>query len=456
MKKVLLAFIFLANVLFANEQIAPTANLQAEPIIQDEIDFQNKVSNANNPSYITKTNESMNDYFERIASEMGFTYGPNTQKDKFFYNSSSAVSVLANDKDFGKAVVIAYDKAVIEMQAQYIVDIFGKIATEKIKENFANYSTDAREFPEFEYGSKLEAIFDKTLDFVGANLDDSLKKLGVEPENIKNIDKKDIFRDKFFQLVTTTAYGNISGLIPIETRVSQDASTGAYEVGVVGVISSKTRQIARDMASKRESLIEGRGMNLLELLPQKKEDFIKEVGLRLAYNEEGKPAILSYGIWSYGGTNTDPYLLKREKEIAQNTAREKADAAISEFINTNISFKNEQKTGEIIAQTLKREVSNEGENISEQMTKNIIDESLRKIRTSSKGTIKGNRTLKTWEAKDSNGINYIGVVRFYTYENVAAIDNLLGKKKVVKEQKPAKKTKQVERVSKRINDIDDF
>lgn len=455
MKKVLQTLAFLASLLVANEEIATAKSEEPTAIVQDEVDFQNKVSNANNPSYITTTAESMDDYFERIASEMGFSYGPNSQNDKFFYKSSSAVSLQANDKDFAKALVVAYDKAVIEMQAQYIVDIFGKIATEKIKENFANYSTNAREFPEFEYGSKLEAIFDKTLEFVGANLDDSLKKLGVEPENIKEVDKKDIFRDKFLQLVTTTAYGNISGLIPIETRISKDALSGAYEVGVVGVISSKTRQIARDMAVKRESLVQGKGRNLLELLPEKKEDFIKEVGLRLAYDEEGNPAILSYGIWSFSGKNTDPYLLKREKEIAQNTAREKADAAISEFINTNISYKNEQKTGEIIAQTLKREASKDGENISEKMTKDIIDESLKQIKASSHGTIKGNKTLKTWEAKDENGINYIGVVRYYTYENVAAIDNLLNKKVEKKIKKP-KQTKPVERVSKRINDIDDF
>lgn len=89
------------------------------------------------------------------------------------------------------------------------------------------------------------------------------------------------------------------------------------------------------------------------------------------------------------------------------------------------------------------------------MTKDIIDESLKQIKASSHGTIKGNKTLKTWETKDENGINYIGVVRYYTYENVAAIDNLLNKKVEKKIKKP-KQAKPVERVSKRINDIDDF
>lgn len=95
----------------------------------------------------------------------------------------------------------------------------------------------------------------------------------------------------------TNAIGSMSGLVPVQTIVTQ--RRGEYDVGVVAVISNKTRQLAKDMALARQSAIKGKGKAISEYLPKDTKGFLNEYGIRLVYDENGAPIILSYGNWGY-------------------------------------------------------------------------------------------------------------------------------------------------------------
>src|SRR5690606_1476923 len=93
------------------------------------------------------------------------------------------------------------------------------------------------------------------------------------------------------------AVHSMQGLVPVQTRIfTQDGPNGkAVVVGVIAVRSEKTLQFARDISRKQPSLVTGTPRSLTELLPPDPEGYLDEIGLRFAYDEQGRPMLLAYG-----------------------------------------------------------------------------------------------------------------------------------------------------------------
>jgi len=112
------------------------------------------------------------------------------------------------DPQYGDALVNAYDKAMMNLQNQYLMARFGKNIVNKAKSFYSDRSTHAKEIELPNVGAKgfigkILRIFDKSLDVTDKKLDKELVKLGVSPEEIEKMTpkiKKDIFRDKFIVL----------------------------------------------------------------------------------------------------------------------------------------------------------------------------------------------------------------------------------------------------------------
>lgn len=73
-----------------------------------------------------------------------------------------------------------------------------------------------------------------------------------------------------------------------------------------------------------------------------------------------------------------------------------ADAAIIEFINTNLSLKDERTTGDTYEEIIKQSINVNDSSTQEQTQNitNIIDKVNSKIKASTSGKIRGIRTLK--------------------------------------------------------------
>ncbi len=246
----------------------------------------------------------------------------------------------------------------------------------------------------------------------------------------------------------------MSGLVPVQTIITQ--RRGQYDIGVIAVVSSKTRQLAKDMVLSRKSNITGKGKNISEYLSQDDKGFLNEYGIRLVYDEKGLPVILSYGNWGYVADTNNAKKTNILEDKAKNTAATIADVAIVEFINTNLSLVDETTTGESYEEIIKQSF-NINDNTTQEETQNfmnIIEKINTKIKASASGKIRGISTLKKWSYTSDNGVEHVGVVRFYSYANVANINETLNPKS---SKVPIKKSSSnIQRSSNVVNDIDDF
>lgn len=264
---------------------------QPVEITQQDINTQNEMSDASTKDITPK---SIEDFFEEFADNFGIEYGI-TKDGKTFYTGKSTVAVNDTDPQFAQALQNAYQKAMLNLQSEFIRDAFGRIATSKIQNYEADNSTNAKEFDELPKGDKVDQILNKLTQLAGAQLDKALKDLGIDTNSLSEDRKKTLLKQEFLNKTMTNAIGSMSGLVPVQTIVTQ--RRGEYDVGVVAVISNKTRQLAKDMALARQSAIKGKGKAISEYLPKDTKGFLNEYGIRLVYDENGAPIILSYGNW---------------------------------------------------------------------------------------------------------------------------------------------------------------
>lgn len=445
MKKILfIGSLVVASLLYAQD-------IQNTQISQQDINTQNEMSNASTKDISPK---SIEDFFEEFADKFDIKYGV-SKNAKTFYTGKSTVIINDTDPQFAQALQNAYQKAMLNLQSEFVKDAFGRIATSKIQSYEADNSTNAREFEELPKGGAIKQILNKLSQLAGAKLDKALNDLGIDTKSLSEDRKKTLLKQEFLSKTITSALGSMSGLVPVQTIVTQ--RRGEYDVGVIAVISNKTRQLAKDMALSRKSNIKGKGKAISEYLPKDKKGFLNEYGIRLIYDENGAPVILSYGNWGYVADSSNAKKTNILEDSAKETALTMADAAIVEFINTSISLKDERTTGESYEDIIKQSINlnDNSTQVQTQNITNIIDKVNSKIKASASGKIRGIRTLKKWSYTSENGIEHVGAVRFYSYENLANANEAL-KPKTNTQKNEVKKSSNIQRNSNIINDIDDF
>ena len=404
--------------------------------------------------------DSVEDWADSVLEKFGISsFGENN--GKYFVFAQQSVSLKPTDPQYGDAVVNAFDKAMMKVQERYVMDLFGKISTEKIHKMFSDRSTNAKQIdlppaasPTF--WNKLMFVLDKKLDVETKKLDQELISMGVDPNELKTMPKtikKDLFRDTFIKKTLQQASGEISGLVPVQTTLVRDAN-GNTVIGVVAVASQKTKQIAKDIALQRKSLVKGRGRDLATLLPRSPREFLSTMGVRLAYDKDGSPAIISYGMASYRPDSGDDYINDELRSEAVANASANADAQIAEMVNGYMSAKTERKNGEETRKYVEREVKI-GSDTLEKTVKNIIKTVNKNVKSSAKMRVQGISTLKRWRYTSKEGVKFVGVVRVWKYSTLNAINQFKNpqKSKASVKKKVHRTFQQESRV---INSMDDF
>lgn len=438
--------------------VGQAAEPQAQPqvsstaVVQSDIEEQNALSDSSTKDITPK---SLNDFFDEFADQHDINYGEDNN-GKVFFSGRATVALAATDPSFAKALNLAFDNAMLNMQAEFVRNAFGRQSSELKQTLFSDDSTNAREFEKLPAEGRFAQLLDKAVKLTGAKLDSALQEMGVEAAGLTEERKKVLFADALVQKISESAFGSMQGLVPVQTSMTQ-VSADHYEVGVIAVMSGKTRQVASDMRQKRASLITGKGRQVKDVLPEKNEGYISEHGIRLIYNESGAPVIISYGQWSYQ-PDSDPYMNNRKKEVATDQATSRADAAVSAFINTAIQFKRSSESSAQIERSITETVNGNDTSLSEKTAKDIIDITNKEITSRSDMNLRGLRTVKRWDAKDANGVVYVGVVRMYSHANVENTNQMVAplSSQGSKAQSTPKSSQRVTRKSRVVNDMDDF
>jgi hypothetical protein len=436
--------------------VASIAEDNSGVISQADVTEINKMADTN---AVSNASDNMDDWFDSVLENFGFdSFGENN--GKFILSQSQSVSLKQTDPQYGDALVNAFDKAMLGLQEKYVMIRFGRIATNKVRSFYSDRSTRAKEIDlpavtHKTYLSKVLLLLEKNLDVTALELDKQLLELGVDPNELTSltpVQKKDVFRDKFIKNTMRQASGSVAGLFPIQTSVITD-SKGRTVVGVVAVASAKTLQIAKDISLQRQSLMSGKGRDIKSLLPTSKEEFIGTLGVRLAFDLDGTPAIISYGIASFMPDTGDDYINDELKADAKSAAIANADAQIAEIINGRMNVKNERQTGEEIRKYVEREMKVDSDTIEKEL-KNIIKITNKNAKSSASARLQGISTVKSWRYTTEQGQKFVGTVRVWRYSTLAAVKSFNKPKARRSRHKGAFEESQT--TSKPVNTSDDF
>jgi len=413
------------------------------------------------------------DFEQRFGQAVGTAQG-----GRVYYSGMSTIEGdSAADPHYGTQLALAYERAMFDMQADYILQNYGRLKITAIRTVFEDQSSDKDALDPAELqksaaagGGRLEAMLDKALVLVEKKLDNALVKEGVPAEDIQKMSveqKKNLFKDNLNKQVLKSAYQNMQGLVPVQTRIFPIEENGkkTMAVAVIAVQSEKTRQFARDIARKRATLVKGNPRPLQEILPSDTKGYLNEIGLRYTYDESGRPMLLAYGRTSVPmepGWSASRAI--RAKQNAQRIAQAMAEANIVEFMNTNIRVSSSADVG-AINETWARQITqvDNGKPGEVQQLKDRIVETTQKFMTSGSATaageLRGTAILKRWDVKDANGVVHVGTVVGWTYgqlDNANAVDaQKRGGTSAQQGETPAAASDQSRR-SKVVNSKDDF
>ncbi len=387
--------------------------------------------------------QSHNDWVAQFEQEFGQSTG-RAMNGRVFYSGRATISAdSAADPHYGTQLALAYERAMFDLQADYILQNYGRLKSAAVRTIFDNQSSDKDAMDPVELnqaleagGSKLEALLDKALMLADKKLDNALVEEGVPADDIQKMSveqKKNLYKDNFNKKIIKSAYQNMQGLVPVKTRIAPAEANGkkTMEVGVIAVQSEKTRQFAKDIARKRPTLVKGSPKLLSDVLPASQAGYLNEIGLRYVYDESGQPMLLAYGRTSVPmDPNWSASRAMRAQQNAQSIAQAMAEANIVEFMNTNIQVSTSVEIGDINEEWAKQitDITNGKPGDVQQLKENISETTqafFKSGKASAAGDLRGTSVLKRWEQKDDNGVVHVGTVVGWTYSqlnNANAID----------------------------------
>jgi hypothetical protein len=395
-----------------------------------------------------------------------------TKNGRTFYYGEAIVNVSPSDPAFVKELVMGYEKAMLDMQANYILQTFGRESVKKIYEMFEDDSTNAQDFPPIQEANtlakegKIGVIVDKFLDVIENDLDKKLQEQGVPEDKIKKAtieQKKELFKESFYVKNIKKAYHSMQGLVPYKVKYATTTNSRGdlTRIAVIAVVSPKTIQFAKDIARKRATNVHGKPRKLDTLIPKSEDALMNEIGLRYTYDEQGRPMLISYGLWSVVLKTTNPVRYQKKLDLAQRKARLRAESYIGDFIKTRLTATETHNTGSLSKEIAKKitTLSKEGSESQESIEdiKETIDKYSKKFTAQSNFSLQGTREVRSWHKENpKNNLVYVGSVVTWTYKQ---LENAQGRKKVKKDRRSthsSKGTVKVERESQEINDVEDF
>jgi hypothetical protein len=440
-KKRFIYFILIFTTLYANE---PDIN----KYVKTEIDID----------------ELVDQQIQEYAQKNNFNYGFDEKTSKYFIYAIQPVTQKPTDPDFVKSLITAYEKAYFNAQKNFIMDIFGKMLSQKESSLYIDNSTNARSFDTEKntpntFISKINRVVDKTLTLTEKKLDKELETYGINNNEFKNLsesEKKTLYKNKYISKTIKRAFGSVKGFVPLKSFVVNNKE-GQFVVGIVAMRSPKTSQVAKDISLKRKSFIEGKGQPLSEIIPKDPKKLLNEIGLRLVFDQTNQPALISYGQWGFNSKGLSSYMRIQAKENSKSIAKDIADAMISDFLNGNMLTSSTKEHGEIIENIIKKQ-SNPDNMIIDQTINNIIEKINEKTKLRSSMNLSGISTIKRWSTKNKFGHYVSGVIRVWRYSGLDIANSIINNKPLSKKhfKENTTTTSQTIQNSIEYNTINDF
>lgn len=409
--------------------------------------------------------------FENQFQSIGIASGGRT-----FFSGQAAVKGSPLDAAFGKQLALAYEQAMFDMRADFVMEHYGRMKADTVRSLYEDSSSNRDDFPEAELesaaqagGGRLELLLDKALTVIDKKLDSVLIEQGVPADDVRRSSveqKKTLYKNNLHKEMVQRAFSSMQGLVPVQTRIfTEDGPNGKTVVlGVIAVRSEKTQQFARDISRKQPTLVTGTPRRLNDLLPADPKGYLDEIGLRFSYDEQGRPMLLSYGRNSVSiSPDWSPSRVFQARQNAVQQAQALARSNIIEFMNTSVQVEQSDDIGSVEEEQLERITHfDSGKKSDIEDTRKQVAEAIsvftKSGRATAQGELRGTSVVKRWEQKDENGVLHVGSVVAWTYaqlDNANAID-AQGRNQRATPAPNAQAAADQSRSSRMVNDRSDF
>ena len=379
----------------------------------------------------------LRDEFEAFRKERGIeSFGTPNTKGTVYFTGEASVSVNVNNADFIKSRSMAYHKAYQDAVAQLIMDRVGKEMTKTIREESGDDSSNAEEPPA--NLNEAQSVLRKKINALGeAIIDKQLEKHGVDPKEYADkgvAAKKELYRNSILKSSMRKAFGHAAGCLVVQTFEAK-ADDGNYAIGVVLRSDEVCNNVARSISKKqRPTLARSSGLSVKDALPTD-EEMLSSFGVRLFFDENGEPALLSFGQWGSNvkkGANTR--MIDRAERNALIQAERLANSQLTDFINSTIRVDESSTVGE---EEVSQMVFLKDGTAKREDFVNIIDKWSKKSVTVGFDSMIGRSTVYRKVLTHPTNHRVAVVVRCWSFGKLDAEKNVLEEKKKTSTNTPA-------------------
>ena len=338
MKKFLTAAILLAAAVAAAEDAKKTIDNNDAGSVNQDVTATVKVT----------AGMMMEEALEKYRVERKIAaYGTPNAAGTVYFTGTALVAANVNSPDFIKSRSAAYQKAYMDAIANYVMDRTGREVISTIRQEFGDNSTNAAAAP-VDLKDARTTLERKADALEEAELDKKLLAAGVDPKSCADKSfaaKKEIYCNAILQSSIRKAFGSAAGCLPVQTFETRTAD-GTYCIGVVVRNDAVCTEVARAISLKKRPVLSSTsGISAADALPSP-EEMITQFGVRLFFDENGEPALLSFAQWgsSYRGNNSRE--MERADRHALTQAERIADLQLTTFINSTANIEQNSMSGE--------------------------------------------------------------------------------------------------------------
>ena len=309
------------------------------------------------------------------------------------------IGVHADHGDWGKARSLAYTRAYLDAMGAFVRQTNEEITAETVRDLLQDATSSAFEAGE-NPATYLERVAKKEEVLVELKLDQELKAAGMSDEDLARLsvrEKIPRYRNALVRETTSLAFGRASGLVPLKTF--EAVCDGNSYLGVIAVFSTRMRELAQriqDGDAIRPDPDRG-GVSLRDRIGAlSDEDLVEQFGVRIWWDEDGYPVIVSFGQWGWSTKALSAAQRDRRYRFARDQAALQAKSYLAEFVTVNAQFTETSFMGEVIEEAV--EVGADGFTSNVEGT-NFADRIVREARTRSTVQLTGLDILRTWTAR---------------------------------------------------------
>ncbi len=336
-------------------------------------------------------------------------------KDGGWIGSATAeVAVGPENPNWAKHRVLAYEKALIDIENQYLTTQNQTIKAEKIKGFFKNASGSVPDFKPKDMGdpNKVRILLDKLLAVSEGKIDKILDELGVDKEQFNRVPKPQrhtLLSENLSKSTMVESIGSLAGLMPIQTFEGFN-SRKEHVIGVVCVVTPRIKQFAYDILHNRGQIkaSKKKGKNLYESFSKNDNLLTDQFGIRKMKDEDGCPVLISFGQWAHSKNSGDKRIILRYRKAAKKQAESLAKNQIALFLVGHSIFQSNSS----IEEQFEESYNVHHDNYKEQDIVNDVMDGIRE-KTHSKAmvTMSGLVQLYSWTTKHPQyGHEIVGVI----------------------------------------------